>query len=150
MIPGIWWHFCCGLFLLSGWRVTFPENSEDKEGENVGEGNHTHHLVIVGHNNQSVDLKKIPGVIPVIIFNLVYQQVYTYWWRGVKVACKGEVQKEVHMEYLTWTGISMVGNIGGQLGLWIGFSFTSLVAVALNMLPTIRAFIKRILVTGSS
>ena len=37
-------------------------------------------------------------------------------------------QKYIHKEYLVWTGISVVGNIGGQLGLWVGFSFTGFVA----------------------
>ena len=31
--------------------------------------------------------------------------------------------KTVHMEYLLMTGMSLVGNVGGMLGLFIGFSF---------------------------
>ena len=42
-------------------------------------------------------------------------------------------EKYVHKEHLAWTGISMVGNIGGQLGLWVGFSFTSLAAGIFNV-----------------
>ena len=44
-----------------------------------------------------------------------------------------KINKFVHREYLVWTVTSMVGNIGGQLGLWVGFSFTGLVAGILNL-----------------
>ena len=44
-----------------------------------------------------------------------------------------KIQKFIHKEYLVWTEIGMVGNIGGQLGLWVGFSFTSLAAGILNL-----------------
>ena len=38
-------------------------------------------------------------------------------------------------ENLVWTGTSMVGNVGGQLGLWVGFSFAGLLAGTLNVIP---------------
>ena len=44
-----------------------------------------------------------------------------------------KIQKFVHREYLVWTDIGMVGNIGGQLSLWVGFSFTGLAAGILNV-----------------
>ena len=43
-----------------------------------------------------------------------------------------KIQKFIHREYLVWTDIGMVGNIGGQLSLWVGFSFTGLAAGILN------------------
>ena len=54
-----------------------------------------------------------------------------------------EVQKETYKENLAWTGISMVGNVGGQLGLWVGFSFTGLLAGTLNVIPKMWGIVFR-------
>ena len=67
---------------------------------------------------------------------------YIFWlefWkeRSSNGRYMNSVQKYVNKEYLSWTGTSMVGNVGGQLGLWLGFSFTGCVAGALNLIPTI-------------
>ena len=35
-----------------------------------------------------------------------------------------EIQVDVFTEYFVWSGFSLCGNIGGQLGLWVGFSCT--------------------------
>ena len=46
-----------------------------------------------------------------------------------------QVQIEVSKEYKTLTAISLVGNIGGQLGLFVGFSCTGFIAWMLNLVP---------------
>ena len=43
------------------------------------------------------------------------------------------IPKVVQKEYLVWTGTVLISNIGGQLGLWVGFSFTGLAAGILNL-----------------
>ena len=52
-----------------------------------------------------------------------------------------EVQKQIHKEYLAWTVTSMIGNVGGQLGLWLGFSFTGFLAGTFNVFPRLRNFV---------
>ena len=44
-----------------------------------------------------------------------------------------KVQKIIHKEYLVWKSTGMVGNIGGQLGLWVGFSFMGIIGGILNL-----------------
>ena len=43
-------------------------------------------------------------------------------------------QKEIHTEHLSVTGLSLFGNIGGYMGLFVGFSFTGLVAWILKLI----------------
>ena len=45
------------------------------------------------------------------------------------------VEIDVHKEYWALTVISLIGNIGGQLGLCVGFSFTGFVAWMLGSFP---------------
>ena len=40
----------------------------------------------------------------------------------------------MHTEYLLHDGISTLGNVGGTLGLFIGFSFTGAISYILNLL----------------
>ena len=54
------------------------------------------------------------------------------------------VQKYVHKEFLSWTGTGLVGNVGGQLGLWLGFSFTGFIAGVVNLAPKIMGFCQKI------
>ena len=42
------------------------------------------------------------------------------WSKGDRTK---ELQLDVYTEYYIWSGVSLVGNVGGQLGLFIGFSF---------------------------
>ena len=42
------------------------------------------------------------------------------WSKGDRTK---ELQLDVYTEYYVWSGVSLVGNVGGQLGLFIGFSF---------------------------
>ena len=53
-----------------------------------------------------------------------------------------EIQVDVYKEYWTLTGISLVGNIGGQLGLFLGFSFAGFMAWLLDLAPKLLNFIK--------
>ena len=54
-----------------------------------------------------------------------------------------KIQKHVYKEYLAWTGASIVGNVGGLLGLWVGFSFTGFVSGAINCLFELCNFMKK-------
>ena len=56
-----------------------------------------------------------------------------------------EVQKEIHKEYLAWTGTSMIGNVGGQLGLWVGFSVTGFMAGTFNVIPKMCKYVIQML-----
>ena len=47
------------------------------------------------------------------------------------------LEVDVHKEYWALTEISLIGNIGGQLGLCVGFSFTGFVAWMLGLFPDI-------------
>ena len=46
-------------------------------------------------------------------------------------------QVRVHQEYLVWTWYSLLGNAGGQMGLWVGFSFIGTTIWALNLFKKI-------------
>ena len=46
-------------------------------------------------------------------------------------------QVRVHQEYLVWTWYSLLGNAGGQMGLWVGFSFIGTTTWALNLFKKI-------------
>ena len=52
------------------------------------------------------------------MFSLVFG--YPSWTRGTYTE---HFQKEVHKECLVWSLTSLVGNIGGYMGLCVGFSF---------------------------
>ena len=45
---------------------------------------------------------------------------YLDWSRGDRTK---ELELEVLSEYYVWNAFSLVGNVGGQLGLFISFSF---------------------------
>ena len=47
-------------------------------------------------------------------------------------------QIKVSKEYKTLTMISLVGNIGGQLGLFVGFSCTGFITWMLKLVPKLR------------
>ena len=49
-----------------------------------------------------------------------------------------ELKVEAHTEHLAWTFKCLIGNIGGYLGLCVGFSFTGLISWMFNMLPRVR------------
>ena len=63
------------------------------------------------------------------------------FWASFKVPkwSRGEyihgVQKEVHKEFWAMTGMSLVGNVGGQLGLCLGFSFIGFSGWVLALIP---------------
>ena len=54
-----------------------------------------------------------------------------------------KIQKHIYREYLAWTGTSLVGNIGGQLGLWVGFSVAGFISGAMNYHFGILTFVRK-------
>ena len=48
-----------------------------------------------------------------------------------------ELKVNVHTEHLAWTFKCLIGNVGGYLGLFVGFSFTGLSSWVLNLLPNV-------------
>ena len=58
-------------------------------------------------------------------------------------------QKEVHTEYLAWSLMAIVGNIGGYMGLCVGFSFTGFIAWTIDLIPTFGAALTKILNSSS-
>ena len=53
-----------------------------------------------------------------------------------------ELKVEVKKEYLLWSITTLVGNVGGQLGLFLGFSFAGFMAWLLNLAPKLLNLIK--------
>ena len=49
----------------------------------------------------------------------------------------------LHTEYILYDLISMVGNVGGTLGLFIGFSFSGLIAFALKSFLKMTEYIEK-------
>ena len=49
----------------------------------------------------------------------------------------------VKTEYLIYDDIAMIGNVGGTLGLFIGFSFTGLISFLLNTIINIISTIRK-------
>ena len=54
---------------------------------------------------------------------------------------------DVHKEFLAVTGTSLVGNVGGQLGLFVGFSFTGFISWMFDLFPRIKSVFSRLKVT---
>ena len=54
------------------------------------------------------------------------------WSRGRYTV---ELMKDVYREHLVWSLTSIIGNIGGYLGLCVGFSFNGFIAWGLGMIP---------------
>ena len=53
-----------------------------------------------------------------------------------------KIQKHIHKEYLAWTATSMVGNVGGLLGLWVGFSFTGFILGAIKFVTSVSTIVR--------
>ena len=49
----------------------------------------------------------------------------------------------IYEEYLVYDSISMIGSVGGTLGMCIGFSFTGLISPLINLLQQLMEFIKK-------
>ena len=49
----------------------------------------------------------------------------------------------VKTEYLIYDDIAMIGNVGGTLGLFVGFSFTGLISFLLNTIINIISTIRK-------
>ena len=50
---------------------------------------------------------------------------------------KSEPYKSVEEEYLVWDAYSLIGNVGGSMGLLVGFSFLALIGGAIDILASI-------------
>ena len=50
---------------------------------------------------------------------------------------RSQFQKDVQTERLVWSEIAIVGNIGGYMGLCVGFSFTGFLAWLLGLFPKV-------------
>ena len=71
------------------------------------------------------------------LFNLIYDHLD--WQRGNRgIGLKVDIYKE----YLLWTVSSLIGNIGGVLGMTIGFSFFGYIGILLNQIPKFWKFLK--------
>ena len=74
---------------------------------------------------------------------LIWLEISTMrWTTGLYTS---QLMKEVHREYLVWSDISMIGNVGGQLGLWLGFSFTGFMVGILNLTPKIGMLLAKMM-----
>ena len=54
-------------------------------------------------------------------------------------------QKEVHTEYLAWSLFAIVGNVGGYLGLCVGFSFIGFFDWIIDTIPTFGTTLTKLL-----
>ena len=54
------------------------------------------------------------------------------WSNGVPTT---NLMVDIHREYLVWTEFALIGNIGGMMGMTIGFSFMSYIGFALDIIP---------------
>ena len=55
-----------------------------------------------------------------------------------------ELKVDFYEEYLLWSVASLVGNVGGMLGMTIGFSFFGYIGMWLDIIPSILSFGKNI------
>ena len=71
-------------------------------------------------------------------------------WASIKVPkwSRGKyihgIQKDVFKECWAMTGMSLIGNVGGQLGLCLGFSFMGFSAWVLALMPKLKTFITKL------
>ena len=71
------------------------------------------------------------------LFNLIYDHLD--WQRGNRGI---DLKVDIYKEYLLWTVSSLIGNIGGVLGMTIGFSFFGYISILLNQIPKFWKFLK--------
>ena len=71
----------------------------------------------LGGNNETIS-KILEDSEETILLDLEFDELD--WSKGDRTK---ELQLDVYTEYYVWTEVSLIGNVGGQLGLFIGFSF---------------------------
>ena len=59
-------------------------------------------------------------------------------WLSSRATKTLDLKVDVYMEHLAWTGTALLGNVGGNFGLMIGFSFLGLLSWALNIMRKVR------------
>ena len=74
---------------------------------------------------------------------------YDHWdWQRGDRATKLKV--EIHKEYLVWSASTMIGNVGGMMGMTIGFSFFGYIGYVLNFLPQVRRKLQTIIMLDTT
>ena len=63
--------------------------------------------------------------------------IYLSHPQSTRGSYRSQFQKEVQTERLVWSEISIIGNIGGYMGLCVGFSFTGFLAWLLGLFPKV-------------
>ena len=89
-----------------------------------------------------VNQKVYDKILPMVndSFMLMPMIGYPRWSRG---EYRGGIQVEVHKEYQALTGISLVANIGGYFGLFVGFSFSGFVTSLRDVAPQVYRFLSK-------
>ena len=55
-----------------------------------------------------------------------------------------ELKVDVYKEYLLWSVTALVGNVGGMLGMTMGFSFFGCIGIWLDVIPSILRLGKKL------
>ena len=84
----------------------------------------------------SVAQEIVKGINKKFIFKLILYE--PEWMRG---EYRDGLQVEVHKEYRALTEISLIANIGGYLGLFVGFSFNAFIYGVWKLMPSIYRFL---------
>ena len=69
------------------------------------------------------------------------------WQRGDRGT---KLKVEIHKEYLVWSASTMIGNVGGMMGMTIGFSFFGYIGYVLDFLPQVRRKLQTIIVLDTT
>ena len=67
-----------------------------------------------------------------------YKKMYMFDLKLTNYQRRGEwtdmIYKDIYKEYYVWSLFALVGNIGGIMGMTVGFSFIGIIGWALNSL----------------
>ena len=84
----------------------------------------------------SIARELMDGIDKKFIFKLILLE--PEWMRGEYT---DGLQVEVHKEYRALTEISLIANVGGYLGLFVGFSFNGFIYGVWKLLPKVYRFL---------